>query len=156
MTNKEGESLKPLAKSANSQELMISFKQWIWCKHCYCYSLHATSVYRCSVQELYWLWVHSEHTLGTLRDHSEKTWRTVTSLAERTHVPRRVINISLKGLSRSNWILILIGDYMMSSLSDVKKVLLGAGQATAAFVSELHICSPWSGLAASDNGKRFR
>ena len=42
----------------------------------------------------------------------------------------------------------------MSSLSDVKKVLLGAGQATAAFVSELHICSPWSGLAASDNGKK--
>ena len=57
------------------------------------------------------LWAHTIHHLGTLRDHSEaqrklrenstqrslkdseKTQRTLTSLAERTHVPRRAIAI---------------------------------------------------------------
>ena len=99
MTNKEGESLKPLAKSANSQELMISFKQWIWCKHCYCYSLHATSVYRCSVQELYWLWVHSGHTERSLREHLENTYFTCGAHpcpeTGFQYFPKRIVSIKL-------------------------------------------------------------
>ena len=106
------------------------------------------------------------YILSTLRDHSEKTWRRLGEhlLHLRSapmsrdgfsiflgfqyfYVPKRIVSIKLDtDINR--------GLHDVFLVRDVKKVLLGAGQATAAFVSELHICSPWSGLAASDNGKK--